>query len=124
MRCLGEDLGRDQRVGRTFVGRTVINMARAPSNVYLAIHHWYLFDRSHCEGRRSFQLHKNWEGKGRTVARMLTPPGSNDHHIKVDEKAGICVTTRLWGGLTVTHLFSGTILWCLPDVRESFLFKL
>ncbi|KAN0131825.1 hypothetical protein V8E53_010353 [Lactarius tabidus] len=63
---------------------------------------------------RSFHFYKNWEGKGRAVARVLLPPGSNPHHIKVDEKTGICITTRLWGGIVVTHLFSGTILWCLP----------
>ena len=78
---------------------------------------------SHCEGRRSFQLHKNWEGKGRAVARVLTPPDWFAFRIKVDEKAGICITTCFWGGLTVTHLFSRTVLWCLPKVRECFLFK-
>ncbi|KAH9000896.1 hypothetical protein EDB86DRAFT_2777726, partial [Lactarius hatsudake] len=63
----------------------------------------------------SFQLHKNWEGKGRAVARVLSPPGSNVHRIKVDEKAGICITTHMFGGISVIHLFSSTILWCLPQ---------
>jgi hypothetical protein len=75
------------------------------------------------KGYRSFHFYKNWEGKGRAVARVLLPPGSNPHHIKVDEKTGICITTRLWGGIVVTHLFSGTILWCLPLVRDFLLLK-
>ncbi|KAH9174794.1 hypothetical protein EDB89DRAFT_473376 [Lactarius sanguifluus] len=67
------------------------------------------------EGHRSFQLRKNWEGKGRAVARVLSPPGSNVHRIKVDEKAGICITTHMFGGISVIHLFSSTVLWCLPQ---------
>ncbi|KAF8261626.1 hypothetical protein EI94DRAFT_1745545 [Lactarius quietus] len=63
---------------------------------------------------RSFQLCKNWDGKGRAVMRLLTPPYFNVYHIKVDEKAGICITTAVWGGLTVIHLFSSIVLWCLP----------
>ncbi|KAH9032737.1 hypothetical protein EDB84DRAFT_130016 [Lactarius hengduanensis] len=64
---------------------------------------------------RSFQLRNNWEGKGRAVARVLSPPGSNVHRIKVDEKAGICITTHMFGGISVIHLFSSTVLWCLPQ---------
>ncbi|KAI9458950.1 hypothetical protein BJY52DRAFT_407774 [Lactarius psammicola] len=63
---------------------------------------------------RSFQLRKNWEGKGRAVACALSPPGFNIHRLKVDEKAGICITTHIWGGLSVIHLFSSIVLWCLP----------
>jgi len=69
-------------------------------------------------GRRCFQLCTNWEGNGRVVPRLVTPPGSDVHRIKVDEKAGICITTRILGGLAVTHLFSGVLLWSLPPVRE------
>ncbi|KAF8271013.1 hypothetical protein EI94DRAFT_1569560 [Lactarius quietus] len=64
--------------------------------------------------RRLFQVGRNWSGKGRAVARELLPPAFNVHRIKVDKKAGICITTCLQGGLTVTHLFSGTVLWHLP----------
>ncbi|KAI9444181.1 hypothetical protein H4582DRAFT_2071752 [Lactarius indigo] len=64
---------------------------------------------------RSFQLHKNWEGKGHAVARVVPPPGLNVHRIKIDEKAGICIMTCVWGGLNVVHLFSGIVLWCLPQ---------
>ncbi|KAH9174791.1 hypothetical protein EDB89DRAFT_472508 [Lactarius sanguifluus] len=46
--------------------------------------------------------------------RALSPPGFNVHRIKVDEKAGICITTHIGGGLSVIHLFSSTVLWCLP----------
>jgi hypothetical protein len=72
------------------------------------------------KGHRSFQFRKNWEGKGRAVARVLSPPGPAVHRIKIDEKAGICITTYLLGGLSVIHLFSSTVLWCLPLVREFF----
>ncbi|KAI0305278.1 hypothetical protein B0F90DRAFT_1181970 [Multifurca ochricompacta] len=64
--------------------------------------------------RRSFHLRKNWEGKGRAVARLLSPPGSDVHRIKVDERAGICITTHMFGGLSVNHLFSSILLWRLP----------
>ncbi|KAF8268352.1 hypothetical protein EI94DRAFT_1728026 [Lactarius quietus] len=64
--------------------------------------------------RRSFQLRKNWDGKGRAVMRLLSPPDFNACHIKVDEKAGICITAPVWGGFTVMHLFSSIVLWCLP----------
>ena len=67
-------------------------------------------------GRRSFQLHGNWEGNGRVVARLLRPPGSDVHRLKVDEKAGILISTHMLGGLSVTHLFSGVLLWSLPRV--------
>ncbi|KAH9017136.1 hypothetical protein EDB83DRAFT_192914 [Lactarius deliciosus] len=64
--------------------------------------------------RRSIQLCKNWEGKGHAVARAFSPPGLNVYRLKVDEKRGICIMTCIWGGLNVVHLFSGTLLWCLP----------
>jgi hypothetical protein len=78
-------------------------------------------DRSRCEGHRSFQLHKNWEGKGRAVAQIGSSHTASSHRIKVDEKAGICIMTHFWGGLTVTHLFSDVVLWRLPMVRQRFL---
>ncbi|KAH9974812.1 hypothetical protein BGW80DRAFT_158313 [Lactifluus volemus] len=66
--------------------------------------------------RRSFQLDENWEGKGRVVARLLSPPNHNVHRIKVDEEVGICITTHTFGGLSVVHLFSSIFLWGLPQV--------
>ncbi|KAI0287198.1 hypothetical protein BC826DRAFT_1119604 [Russula brevipes] len=66
------------------------------------------------------QLRNNWEGNGRVVARLVTPPGGDVHRIKVDEKAGLCITTRMLGGLSVIHLFSSALLWSLPPVSESF----
>ena len=75
---------------------------------------------SHCEGHRSFQFRRNWEGKGRAVARLLSPPGTMVHRIKIDEKAGICITTHMLGGVSVIHLFSSTVLWALPQVRGLF----
>jgi F-box associated protein len=68
-------------------------------------------------GRRSHQLHMNWEGNGRVVARLLRPPGGDVHRLNVDEKAGILITTHILGGLSVTHLFSDVLLWSLPRVR-------
>lgn len=50
---------------------------------------------------------------------MVTAPRGDVHRIKVDEKARICITTRMSGGLYVTHLFSNALLWCLPPVSES-----
>ncbi|KAI0252896.1 hypothetical protein BJV78DRAFT_1123843 [Lactifluus subvellereus] len=67
--------------------------------------------------RRFFQLGINWEGKGRAVARLLSPPGTDVHRFKVDEKAGICIATHKYGGLSVNHLFSNILLWCLPPVQ-------
>ncbi|KAH9962255.1 hypothetical protein BC827DRAFT_1199936 [Russula dissimulans] len=65
--------------------------------------------------RRSVQLRKNWEGHGRVVARLITPPIRDVHRIKVDERVGICITTHIFGGLFVTHLFSNAVLWSLPQ---------
>jgi len=70
---------------------------------------------------RSFQFQKNWEGNGHAVARVLSPAGSIIHRIKVDERVGICITTHMLGGISVNHLFSGTVLWCLSPVRKWFL---
>ncbi|KAH9991527.1 hypothetical protein BJV77DRAFT_521206 [Russula vinacea] len=64
--------------------------------------------------RRSVQFHRNWEGNGRVVARLLKPPGCDVHRLKVDEKAEILIATHMIGGLSVTHLFSGVLLWSLP----------
>ena len=66
-------------------------------------------------GRRGFQLHKNWEGKGRVVTRLLYPGLGNVYCLKVDEKAGILITTGI--GLGVTHLFSNAFLWYIGHVR-------
>ncbi|KAF8271814.1 hypothetical protein EI94DRAFT_1827289 [Lactarius quietus] len=63
---------------------------------------------------RSFQLRKNWDGKGRAVMRLLSPPDFNVYDVMADERAGICITTPVWGGFTVIHLFSSIVLWCLP----------
>ena len=68
-------------------------------------------------GRRSSQPHKNWEGNGRVVARLLYTALGDVHRIKVDEKAGLLIATHVSGGLSVTHLFSCAVLWCLPHVR-------
>ena len=67
-------------------------------------------------GRRGFQLHKNWEGNGRVVARLLYPGLGIVHRLKVDEKLGLLITTGL-GGLAVNHLFSNVPLWYLGHVR-------
>ena len=113
MSCPGTrgSLGLDRLVGRTSVSRS-----RAVDVIYLLMRRQTAHPgRSWCKGYRSFQLCKNWEGKGRTVARVLLPR-SSPHYIKVDEKAGICITTYVFGGIAVTHLFSDTVLWCLPPV--------
>ncbi|KAI0287199.1 hypothetical protein BC826DRAFT_1046186 [Russula brevipes] len=70
--------------------------------------------------RRCCQLRRNWEGKGRVVARLVTPPGGDVHRIKVDEKAGICITTHMFGGLSVTHLFSGILYGVSPALRPRY----
>ncbi|KAH9000897.1 hypothetical protein EDB86DRAFT_3133123 [Lactarius hatsudake] len=105
--------GLSVNTGRPWAGSTAAGQAWAVS--LISGTSLGLTDHSHCEGHRSFQLHKNWEGKGRAVARVLSPPGSNVHRIKVDEKAGICISTNMFGGISVIHLFSSTILWCLPQ---------
>ncbi|KAF8261627.1 hypothetical protein EI94DRAFT_1833216 [Lactarius quietus] len=46
--------------------------------------------------------------------RLLSPPDFNVFDVMVDERAGICITAPVWGGFTVIHLFSSTVLWCLP----------
>ena len=66
-------------------------------------------------GRGSFQLHKNWEGKGRVVTRLMYPGLGNVYSLKVDEKAGLLITIGM--GLGVFHLFSNAFLWYLGPVR-------
>jgi hypothetical protein len=68
-------------------------------------------------GRRGFQLHKNWEGNGRAGARLLYPGSGDAYCLKVDEKAGLLITTCSGSGLGVTHLFSNAFLWYLGPVR-------
>ena len=112
-------LWRERQVGRTFVSCT-----HATSSVDLFSVQTLkdLSGHANCEleGRRSIQIRRNWMGKGHAVARVFLPASFHAHRIKVDEKAGICITTHRHGGLTVTHLFSGTVLWHLPMVRECF----
>ncbi|KAF8271201.1 hypothetical protein EI94DRAFT_618017 [Lactarius quietus] len=40
--------------------------------------------------------------------------GFQRYHVRVDEKAGICITAPIWGGVAVIHLFSSITLWRLP----------
>ena len=99
MSCPGTrgSLGLDRLVGRTSVSRS-----RAVDVIYLLMRRQTAHPgRSCCKGYRSFQLCENWEGKGRAVARVLLPR-SSPHYIKVDEKAGICITTYVFGGIVVT----------------------
>ena len=112
-------LGRERRIGKTSVGSVFLfgalslysspgpdlSAADSESTVLILI-----------LGRRSLQLHMSWEGNGRVVARLSRPPGSDVHRLKVDEKVGILITTHMLGGLSVTHLFSGVLLWSLPRV--------
>ena len=72
--------------------------------IFSRIHNRRFTVYSACKVYRSFQLCKNWEGKGRAAARVLLPR-SSPHQIKVNEKAGICITTYFFGGIAVTHLF-------------------
>ena len=112
--CTRVVLGMEQPIGRTFVS-ALTSFSVNPST-------WSQPLRAHrliFIGRRCSQLRTNWEGNGRVVPRLVTPPGSDVHRIKVDENAGICITTRILGGLAVTHLFSGVLLWSLPPVRVA-----
>ena len=67
-------------------------------------------------GRRSFQLERNWIGKGVSAARILSGAGNDIHRIKIDEKERICITSHQRGGITVTNLFPDEVLWSLPTV--------
>ena len=112
--CTRVVLGMEQPIGRTFVS-VLTSFPVNPSirSRPLGAHRLIFI------GRRCFQLCANWEGNGRVVPRLVTPPGSDVHRIKVDESAGICITPRTLGGLAVTHLFSGVLLWSLSPVRVT-----
>jgi hypothetical protein len=118
--CTRAVLGRERPTGRTSVGPlTSLALSwRFPSPLVTRLGFESTVLTS--VGRRSLQLRNNWEGNGRVVARLVTPPGGDVHRIKVDEKAGLCITTRMLGGLSVIHLFSSALLWSLPPVSESF----
>ncbi|KAF8268332.1 hypothetical protein EI94DRAFT_1700314 [Lactarius quietus] len=73
--------------------------------------------------QRHFPVTRNVKATGpynyAKIGGQRTRRFSNPQRIKVDEKAGICVTTCPWGSVTVTHLFSSTSLWCLPKVLKQ-----
>jgi hypothetical protein len=83
-------------------------------------------------GRRRKLVEHSWAGHA--PSSVLPSPRSPDlpvanvhqnnhryrvHRIKVDEKAGIILTTSQVGGLLVRDLESDEVLWELPGVRTS-----
>ncbi|KAH9038737.1 hypothetical protein EDB85DRAFT_2141626 [Lactarius pseudohatsudake] len=62
-----------------------------------------------------------WRGlDGATLITLIVKATGRFNYAKtgkekgVDEKAGICITTHTSGGISVIHLFSSIVLWCLP----------
>ncbi|TFK47359.1 hypothetical protein OE88DRAFT_795133 [Heliocybe sulcata] len=66
-----------------------------------------------CKDR--FQLEKNWLGRGPSVIRTLPSAGSRVHRIKVDQAAGFVITTYAVGGLAVSDITNGGIIWSLES---------
>lgn len=61
-----------------------------------------------------FRLEQNWVGQGSATIKAY---GSftDVHRIKVDEAAGLLITTHQNGGLRVRDIESGDLLWELPS---------
>lgn len=72
---------------------------------------------SHDQGRKYFQLQRNWVGKGSATARYYDGHPNDVHRLKVDEDHGLLIVTHEFGGLTVFDLDTAEVLWRLDSVR-------
>ncbi|TFY59582.1 hypothetical protein EVJ58_g5693, partial [Rhodofomes roseus] len=60
-------------------------------------------------------LNRNWVGQGSATPRTYCVQNADVHRIKVDEERGLLFTSHETGGIIVTDLISGEILWTLPE---------
>lgn len=61
-----------------------------------------------------------WKGRAPSAVRVSQPSLQDDvHRIKVDEGAGIVITSFNMGGISVCDLESGSLLWALSAVRYN-----
>ncbi|KAI0079285.1 hypothetical protein K474DRAFT_683461 [Panus rudis PR-1116 ss-1] len=65
--------------------------------------------------KQLYLLFQSWAGRGPVEIKALTECSFNVHRIKVDEEAGIVLTTHTTGGLRVTDLETDKLLWALPE---------
>ncbi|KAJ3746772.1 hypothetical protein DFH05DRAFT_981227 [Lentinula detonsa] len=68
--------------------------------------------KSFCQ--RRVHISKSWVGKASSHYVSYPSSGSKVHRIKVDEKAGIIITSFRDGGLCVSDLTDNQVLWSLP----------
>jgi hypothetical protein len=69
-------------------------------------------------GRKRLQIEKAWLG-GPSTLKEYHATGTSVHRFKVDEKAGYLITTCRDGGLNVTDLADGQVLWSLSQASRS-----
>ncbi|KAH9917540.1 uncharacterized protein B0H18DRAFT_913396 [Fomitopsis serialis] len=60
-------------------------------------------------------LDRNWAGQGEVIPRTYCTKNADVHRVKVDEDRGLLFTSHETGGIIVTDLESGEILWTLPQ---------
>ncbi|KAI0918988.1 hypothetical protein AcV5_002021 [Taiwanofungus camphoratus] len=70
--------------------------------------------RAYCQ--RRFQMDRNWVGQGSTSTRIYCSGFHDVHRIKVDEAAGLVITTHQQGGLRVTDMKTDELLWELSPL--------
>ncbi|KZT69695.1 hypothetical protein DAEQUDRAFT_669130 [Daedalea quercina L-15889] len=66
-------------------------------------------------GQLCLELDRNWVGQGSATPRTYCTKNADVHRIKVDEEHGLLFTSHETGGIIVTDLLSGDILWTLPQ---------
>ncbi|KAF5344917.1 hypothetical protein D9758_011579 [Tetrapyrgos nigripes] len=68
--------------------------------------------KSFCQ--RHFQIERSWSGRDFSSLSPFTATENEVHRIKVDEKAGIIITTVQNGGIRVVDIVENKLLWSLP----------
>ncbi|KAE9407968.1 hypothetical protein BT96DRAFT_986195 [Gymnopus androsaceus JB14] len=87
---------------------TQLSLLYSPKFLH-AVTSWKSFCQTHVHVDRA------WAGKASSRYISYSSSGFAVHRHKVDEKAGIIITSFRHGGLVVTDLLENEILWSLPD---------
>lgn len=90
--------------------------------LYVALYFYssIMLDMDFCLVQRRMEIEKSWSGKGLSRLRELSSTGETVHRLKVDESAGLVITTHREGGLRVTDLWRDEVLWSLSKASSIF----
>ena len=72
-------------------------------------------------GQRWFRLERSWEGRDpkAPIIKMMPCTGTDVHRFKLDEENRLVVTTHRNGGLRVSCMDQGVLLFEMSRVRGS-----